>query len=261
MRALLVLALASLAAAACAPMPAQQSDETGKREALSPIIPDLPRQRVALMSSLPLVYGAGVDMEGVIAGKADPHPLHQALAAGHDLVLPDALDARTLEGVRLAILVQPRALAPGEFVALDTFVRTGGRLLLFVDPMLEWPRGASLVDPQGPVRSSLMSPLLKHWGIELLNPGIESRRGGKSGALLVHPGQFGVLPGKSGDARCRVDPDALVTRCHVGAGRAILVADADLLDPEILRNTDGSGRATRRFVHDLLAELGQEGGG
>lgn len=260
MRALLALLLASLATAACTPMAPQQPEDRRKTEALFPIIPDMPRQRIALMSSLPLVYGAGVDMAGVIAGKADPHPLHSALAAAHDLVIPDALDARSLEAVRLAILVQPRALGPQEFVALDTFVRDGGRLLLFVDPKLEWPHGSGLVDPQGPLRTSLMSPLLKHWGIELMNPGVESRRGGKSGALLVHPGQFGVLPGNSGDARCRVDPEALVARCRVGDGRAILVADADLLDPEILGKSDESGRATRQFVHDLLGELGREGG-
>jgi hypothetical protein len=260
MRAWLALTLASLAAAACTPMASEQPDHRRKTEALSPIIPDMPRQRIALMSSLPLVYGAGVDMAGVIAGKADPHPLHRALAAAHDLVVPDVLDARTLEAVRLAILVQPRALGPQEFVALDMFVRDGGRLLLFVDPMLEWPHGTGLADPQGPLRSSLMSPLLKHWGIELLNPGVESRRGGKSGVLLARPGQFGVLQGKSGDAQCRVDPAALVARCQVGRGRAILVADADLLDPEILRKPDEFGRAGRQFVHDLLGELGREGG-
>lgn len=258
MRSALALAAASLAIAGCTPA---SSESPGKAEALSPILPDLPRQKVALMSSLPLVYGAGVDMAGVIAGKADPHPLHRALAEAHELVTPDTLDHGALEGVKLAILVQPRALRPEELVALDAFVRAGGRLLLFADPQLDWAGGAGLGDPHGPLRSTLISPLLAHWGLELQNPDIESVYLGKSGMLLVHPGQFAVLQGKTGDASCRPSPEGLVARCSVGSGYAVLVADADLLDPEMLENQAESGTANRRFVHDLLLELAQEDSG
>lgn len=258
MRAGLALVAASLAAAACAPAASEQPEQGA---AAAAILPDMPRQKVVLMSSLPLVYGAGVDMAGVIAGQAEPHPLHEALAAAHDLRLPDALDAAALEGVRLVILVQPRAFAPAELVALDDHVRSGGRLLLFADPQLDWPHGIGLADPRGPLRSSLISPLLAHWGLELQNPGIESVRLGKSGVLLVHPGQFAVLQGKSGDGLCRIDSAAAVARCRVGQGRAVIVADADLLDPEILENPAQSGPANRRFVRDLLRELAQEESG
>lgn len=260
MRSGLALAAASFAAVACAPASSEAPDSP-QTNAASPIIPKMPRQRIALMSSLPLVYGAGIDMAGVIAGKAAPHPLYRALAEAHDLVVPDVLDAATLRNVRLAILVQPRALGPAELVALDDHVRAGGRLLLFADPLLEWPRGMGFADPRGPLRSSLISPLLRHWGLELQNPGIESISEGKSRALLVHPGQFGVLPGKSGDALCSLDAGGLVARCRVGKGRAILVADADLLDPEILENPGESATANRQWVHDLLQELAKEDDG
>lgn len=258
MRRALALAAAGFAAAACAPATSGQPDRSA---ASSPIIPAMPRQKIALMSSLPLVYGAGVDMAGVIAGKADPHPLHQALVEAHDLVLPDALDAAALKDVRLAILVQPRAFTPGELVALDEYVRSGGRLLLFADPQLDWPHDIGLADPRGPLRSSLISPLLSHWGLELQNPGIDSVRLGKAGVLLVHPGQFAVLQGKSGDGLCSIDSGAPVARCRVGRGRATIVADADLLDPEILENPDKPGPANRRFIHDLLRDLVQEDSG
>ena len=258
MRTALALAAAALAAVACVPAASEPPDQ---RADPSPIIPSMPRQKIALMSSLPLVYGAGVDMADVIAGKADPHPLHAALAAEHDLVVPDALDAAALKDVRLAILVQPRALGPGELVALDDYVRAGGRLLLFADPQLDWPHGLGLGDPRGPLRTSLISPLLGHWGLELQNPGIESARLGKSGVLLVHPGKFGALQGKSGDGSCRPAFDSSVVRCSIGKGRAVIVADADLLDPEILANRAVSGSANRTFIRGLLLELMQEDSG
>lgn len=255
MRLGVALAAASLAATACAPASSGQAGETARAELPAPILPSLPRQRIVLMSSLPLVYGAGVDMAGVIAGKADPHPLHRALAEAHDLVVPDILDAAAFEGARLAILVQPRGLSPQELVALDGYVRQGGRLLLFADPMLEWPRGAGLADPAGPVRTSLLSPLLSHWGLELLDPGIESVRLGKSGAILVDPGQFGVLHGRIGDAACTLESSAHLARCRVGRGHAVLVADADMLDPAILEKPGQTARANRMLVRDLITGL------
>lgn len=255
MRTALALAAASLAAMACVPASSEQPD--GRTDP-SPIIPSLPRQKMALMSSLPLVYGAGIDMAGVVAGKADPHPLYKALAASHDLVLPDALDAAALEGVTIAILVQPRAFRPAELVVLDKYVRSGGRLLLFVDPQLDWPGGMGLADPQGPLRSTLISPLLTHWGLELQNPEIESLRLGQPGVLLVHPGYFAVLQGKFGDALCSVDSPLAIARCRVGKGRAVLIADADLLNPEILENRDETGSAHRRFIYDLLIDLARK---
>lgn len=258
MRPALAFAAASLAVAACAPASSHQagSDEIAPRP--SPIIPSMPRQRIVLMSSLPLVYGAGVDMSAVIAGKANPHPLHRALQDAHDLVVADMLDAPTLQGARLAILVQPRVLAPQELVALDAYVRGGGRLVLFADPMLEWPRSAGLADAQGPSRSSLISPLLSHWGLELVDPGIEALRLGRSGPLMIHPGQFRVRLGKTGDAACRLESSGHVARCRVGRGFAALVADADLLDPDILEKPDESARANRAWVRDLIARVASE---
>lgn len=256
------VAAMALLAAACAPASTAERDRRDDAVApavpSTPIIPNLPRQRIVLMSSLPLVYGAGVDMAGMIAGKARPHPLYSALEQGHDLVVADVIDAKAMSGARLIILVQPRALMPQELVVLDAFVRGGGRMLLFADPRLEWPTGMGLGDPTGPLRSSLVSPLLAHWGLELADPGIDQVRIGKMGAVLIHPGQFGARPGKSGDASCRIAAGGFVARCAVGKGRAVLVADADLLDPDLIRNSGESARANRQWLHDLVRELDRE---
>ena len=256
------VAAVALLVAACSPASTAErdgrDDDAASARRFTPIIPNLPRQRIVLMSSLPLVYGAGVDMAGMIAGKALPHPLYSALVQDHDLVVADVLDAKAVSGARLIILVQPRALMPQELVALDGFVREGGRLLLFADPQLEWPAGMGLGDPTGPLRSTLVSPLLAHWGLELTDPGIGRVRIAESGAVLVHPGQFGELPGKSGDASCRIAAEGHVARCAVGQGRAMLVADADLLDPELIGVSGESARANRQMLHDLLHELDRE---
>ncbi|WP_017670084.1 hypothetical protein [Blastomonas sp. AAP53] len=253
------LMAAMLLAGACSPDPggtgSAQDGAAAQAAVSTPIFPRLPRQRIVLMSSLPLVYGDGIDMAGRIAGKSRPHPLYSAMAQGHDLVVADVLDAQALSGAGMMILVQPRALTPQEFVAIDDFVRAGGRLLLFADPMLEWSGHAGLGDPAGPLRSALVSPLLAHWGIELIDPQIESVRTGDAGGLLVHPGKFAELPGKIGDASCRIAEHGLIARCAVGEGRALLVADADLLDPALISDSGESGRANRKMVHDLIREL------
>jgi hypothetical protein len=209
------------------------------------------------MSSLPLVYGERADMAAVLAGNSTPHPLYAALNAAHDLRVADVLDARALRDAELLILVQPRLLAAEELVALDGFVRSGGRLLLFADPMLEWAgdAGRGLGDPNGPLRSVLISPLLRHWGLELIDPEIESVRLPASGADLVHPGRFEPLLGKTGDAACRIEAGGHVARCTPGQGMALLVADADLLSPQMLGGSASSASANRRFVASLIAQV------
>ena len=214
-----------------------------------------PKARIVLMSSLPLVHGDGVDLRGLIAGKADPHPLHEELKAAHELIVADSLDRDTLAKVDLVILVQPRALPPDALVALDDYVRAGGRLLLFTDPALDWPSARGFGDPLGPLRVSLASPLLRHWGIELVDPELGSVRLQPSGAVLVQPGRFVALPGKTGDAVCVVESQGYLARCRPGEGRAILVADADLLAPEMISQSAESGAANRRFTAMLMAEL------
>jgi ABC-type uncharacterized transport system involved in gliding motility auxiliary subunit len=243
-----------LLAMGCSPAPPAEAESGNDLVGIAPLFPAMARLRVVLMSSLPLMHGDGVDMAAVIAGQSQPHPLYEDLAQAHELVMADMLDAATLGGADLVILVQPRALQPEELVALDDHVRGGGRLLLFADPMLDWSGGRMLADPSGPVRTSLMSPLLAHWGLELIDPQIDSARLGEAGAIMVHPGQFIPLQGNSGDGACRISSRGHVARCRPGDGSALLVADADLLDPSILAESGESGDANRRFVARIIGE-------
>lgn len=251
----LAACLAVALATGCSAAPSADADTTRQSGPAAPLVPDLPRMRVVLMSSLPLVHGDGVDMTAMLQGQSQPHPLHEGLISAHDLIIADALDEGVLSDADLAILVQPRALPPQALVALDDYVRRGGRLLLFTDPMLDWHGGKGLGDPLGPQRTGLLSPLLGHWGLALVDPERESVRLRPSGAMLVHPGVFMPQPGKIGDAACRIEPEGYVAHCRPGRGRATLVADADLLDPRMIMESAESGRANRRFVSALIGDL------
>lgn len=253
-RTALATTAAMLLTAGCSAAPSADSAIAADPVSLARMVPTGPRLRVVLMSSLPLVHGDGVDMNAMIAGRTDPHPLHEELNAAHDLVVADVLDRATLADADLLILVQPRALPPEALVAIDGYVRGGGRLLLFADPVLDWHGAGGLGDPLGPLRSSLISPLLGHWGLELLDPDLEIVRLQPSGTVLVHPGRFAVLPGKIGDA-CRIESDGHIARCQPGSGRALIVADADLIDPAMISISAESANANRRFIATLISDL------
>jgi hypothetical protein len=148
----------------------------------------------------------------------------------------------------LLVLAQPQPLMPEENVALDAWVRRGGRLLLFVDPMLTAASEFALGDPRGPQRVAMLSPILRHWGLELQfdaaqAPGehVVDYRGA---ALPVNlAGRFAV----SREARCRLQAASVVAECRVGLGRVLAVADAGVFDG------DDAGRS--KALSALLAQL------
>ena len=70
----------------------------------------------------------------------------------------------------MLLAAQPRALPAEELVALDAWVRRGGRLLLLADPMLEWPSERPLGDRLRPPALFADTGLLQHWGLRLDAP-------------------------------------------------------------------------------------------
>ncbi|HWV13689.1 MAG TPA: DUF4350 domain-containing protein, partial [Sphingobium sp.] len=131
------------------------------------------------------------------------------------------------------LLAQPRAFSPLELVAIDDWVRKGGRLVLLADPLLRWPSSLPLGDRRRPPSISMVAPLLDHWGVGLLPPAAlgEERRFLEDSRLLTTMGssRFTQRPASS----CRLEESGLIARCQVGNGRAVLVADADLIDDRL----------------------------
>ena len=201
--------------------------------ALGPTAPHPVTERPSLLlaSALPLIWGE----LGPFDPASRPAAAFVALDREYDIRPVDVLDAQSLAGSRLMLLAQPRALAPAELVALDAWVRRGGRLLVLADPDLAWPSRVPLGDIRRPPPISLLSPLLNHWGVRLepapglgrvevgLRDGPETRR-----LVLDRPGRFQV----SGEA-CRPGRPDFIAFCTLGAGRAVLLADADLLRDDL----------------------------
>ena len=209
--------------------------------------PQTERPPLLLMSGLPLVWGEG----GPFDPASQPAAAYQALEREFDVRPIDYLDPRNLAGARLLLLAQPRALTPQELVALDHWVGAGGHVLVLADPQLEWPSRLPFGDVRRPPSTSLLAPLLRHWGLRL-----EPRRRGilvdhlRDGPRLRRlaldtPGAIRV----EGPA-CRTGARDYLAFCVIGRGRAVLVGDADLLRDDLWSAPGPRGAERHRRLAD-----------
>jgi hypothetical protein len=217
-----------------------------------PAGPERPRQVIGLSTSLPLIWSEAGDIRGQLA---TDRPLHWALALlkNEGEVVPldtlaDLRGAMPLPRDALLVLAQPLPLTPQENVALDSWVRAGGRLLLFADPMLTAHSDFALGDPRGPQRVAMLSPILRHWGLELqfdaAQPEGDRLLADRYMSLPVNlAGRFAV----GSQARCRREVQDAVVRCTVGKGLFVAVADAAVFDG------DDAGRSAA--LTSLLRQL------
>jgi hypothetical protein len=196
------------------------------------------RPTLLLLTSLPLIFGEDFSLEGGESAAA------RALESRYRLVPISVSDSAELAKGKLLLMAHPLAQPAEDLVALDRWVRGGGRLLLLADPMLEWPNKRQLGDPLRPPAMFMDTGLLGHWGLRLDAPdvrGAASRKLGGYDVLTASPGNlFG---------NCEISRDRFVARCRIGKGRATVVADADLLDVD--RLDGGSGHN----LDAVLAEL------
>jgi hypothetical protein len=190
-----------------------------------------------LLTSLPLVFGEQFSLEG-------GSPALSALQERYRVVPVSVTSEAELRKGQLLLLAQPIAQTPENLVALDTWVRGGGRVMLLADPLLEWPSERPLGDPLRPPPMFMDTGLLKHWGLRLDAPeqrGPQTRILGGKQILTASPGSL--------EGPCDISADQLVAQCVVGKGQATIVADADFLDVEHL---DGP---VEDNLEALLAEL------
>lgn len=215
------------------------------------------KPRVGLFSSLPIYWGEG-DLTDLI-GDAAPGGIwvRQELEKRFDLVPLDTLEADALEGLDRVILAQPRALAPSENAAFDSWVEAGGRAVILADPMLTRHSRYPLGDKRRPQDVVLISPLLDHWGVELQFD--EAQPEGERVALLSGQaipvnlaGRFAAKAEGAGETPCSVSDEGLLARCRLGQGEVDLFADAAVLDWE---GPDAVGEERRAALWHLLAPL------
>ncbi|MEH3107425.1 MAG: hypothetical protein PGN09_09120 [Sphingomonas fennica] len=202
---------------------------------------------VAVLSGLPLFWGDARERASaaVLGRRLALHPI-------------DSPDAATLARHRLLLIAQPRPPGPAGLVAIDGWLRAGGRAVILTDPALRWAGDRRPDDPLHPPETDGLAPLLAHWGLRLAEdrPQVAPLDVGRRRLLLVDPGRFvATAPGA-----CRTYARGRMADCAIGRGRALLIADADLLHPDawIGAGTDRAQRLADNvvFVADLAEGLG-----
>lgn len=184
---------------------------------------------VTMLTSLPLRWSAGSDMAAMIAQGTSDDPALARIEAGGPVHLVDSLADNPPPAGGTLLLAHPSPLAPRELVAIDAFVRGGGRAVILADALSGWPTRHPFGDPRNPPVTSLLTPLLDHWGVKLGAAPTGERLSiiadvGEARLRLFSAGRFSVLP-----AGCHAFAEDRIARCRIGKGEAWLVGDADLL--------------------------------
>ena len=194
------------------------------------------RNSVGLFTSLPIYWGESDDIASILAGGGEADWVRELVEQRFAILPLDALEPELLEGTQRLIMAQPRPLAPSENVALDQWVREGGRLLVFADPMLTRHSEFTLGDKRRPQDIVVLSPILARWGLELF---FDEEQPEGERWVKAYDGEFPVnlagrfeLRAPAEGSECMVSQTGLLAQCAVGEGRVTLLADAALLDWE-----------------------------
>ncbi|MFP5435862.1 MAG: ABC transporter, partial [Alphaproteobacteria bacterium] len=102
-----------------------------------PIEPVVDRPALAVITALPLFWDA--------QGRADA-AIVTVLRTRFTVQPIDDAQQLELSRARLLLLVQPRAMTPEALVAVDRWVRGGGRAVVLADPLLRWPSDLPMGD-------------------------------------------------------------------------------------------------------------------
>ena len=220
----------------------------------------LAARTTAIFTSLPIIWPEAEDVASVLSAMDKVHWAKDVLSRRGgvlpiDRVLPDGPEANSAD---LLVMIQPRALAPDENVALDRWLRRGGRILLFADPMLTADSTFPLGDRRRPQAIAMLQPLLRHWGLRLdfdaEQPAGERRANAFGTDMPVDlPGKL-VRIGRRGP--CVLAVEGIAARCRIGRGMVLIVADAALFEEQATLADD-----RRAAFESLLARIDGEQGG
>lgn len=239
----IIAAAGLLAVAGCDHPPADAPQRVAAREPLG------------LMSSLPLYWPQGADLADLAAGRGEAVWQRTAMEQDYALVPLDTLspvaglspgdsEADPLAGLTRLAVIQPRGLSPADNVALDAWVRGGGRLLLVLDPALTGEYDLPIGDPRRPVDTALIPPVVARWGMavrfdEAQPATVANARLAGASLPLALPGQIVITdPAAAG---CSLTAAGAAAICRVGKGRVTLIADAALFEHPELAGEDGAG--------------------
>lgn len=211
--------------------------------------------KLGLFTTLPLYWNEAGDLSEMLNAEGPLHWVRGLIEERRELQPLDVLTSgvggidqggASLGAFRDLLLAQPRGLSAAENVALDNWVRGGGHLLLFADPLMTAHSRFAIGDRRRPQDVVLLSPILGRWGLEL-----HFDEGQLSGEHMVAmlgvevpvdlPGRFTLLKvAGDGAVTCKLLGNGAAANCVIGSGRVLIMADAALLDGH---GADQSARA------------------
>lgn len=185
--------------------------------------PQSARPPLMVLTTLPILFPER------FALNAPASPVLKALEPRYRSIAISVADAGELDHGHLLLMAQPQAQPPEDLVALDDWVRRGGRVLLLADPALEWRSERALGSLLRPPFSFADTGLLAHWGLQLAAPERLGPATLQVDGRRVRTQSPGTLTATG--ENCAVDADRAMARCRIGSGAVTVVADADFLDP------------------------------
>lgn len=212
-----------------------------------------PREKLGLMTSLPLYWPLGAGVEEIASGRA-PLPWQRSALEQAFVIEPldslaaipgltaDAPASDPLAGLKRLAVIQPRGLSPADNVALDTWVRQGGHLLLVLDPALTGEYDLPLGDPRRPADSALIPPVVARWGLAVRfdeaqpDEMVEASLAGTA-LPLVLAGEVVIEDPAAGG--CTAEADGAAARCRIGKGQVTVIADAAVFEHPGLGGGEG----------------------
>ncbi|WP_424770806.1 ABC transporter [Pontixanthobacter sp.] len=222
------------------------------------------RQPLGMITSLP-IYWSGGDLSDMLdTAQNAPDAVHWVRAETqkrYDIILLDNLAEADglapnprLAKLRYLLLAQPAALPPADLVALDSWVRGGGRLLLFADPLLTEETGFGLGDRRRPQDMATISPLINRLGLtETFDIAQSAQPSAVTFGNIVLPvHKYGLFTARNDVRPCAITSGGVIAQCEVGRGRAIIVLDAHLLARE--PQTAAKSRALRALMDAAFAD-------
>ncbi len=207
------------------------------------------------MTGLPLFWGEG-GPRTIVQGGDQRAAIIRRLSETRKVIPLDRIDGVALSRAPIFLLAQPHALQGTELVAIDSWVRGGGKLAIFADPVLAWPSSLPIGDARRAPLVDLLDPLYAHWGLMLNltaagDEAIQKARLGAFEVAVVSPGTW-VLGAQAEDQHCQITDAGLLAACQIGKGRVLLVADADMLDERLWQE---SSLPNDRAILALISRL------
>lgn len=195
-------------------------------------VSSVPPGDIGLFTSLPIVWSEYGELSELLQPEGESHWAVAVLKERGALRPLDRI-APLPGNLELLVMAQPRPLSPDENVALDQWVRGGGRVLLFADPMLTQHSQFAIGDRRRPEGTVLLSPILTRWGLTLQFDEAQPAGGYEVELFgqLVRVSLAGRFMPAEGASQCQLYAEGLAVRCAIGTGAVMAIADAALLEP------------------------------